>query len=301
MNKRPEACDLKGRTVHVIGMSRGGTTYLYHNLQRHPQIFVPWKKEVCYFGHNFDRDLDWFLDFYKGIGSDQVALDICGLYFMVTESIDRILEFNPDAKFLLTVRDPFEWIFSTYGHYKAVWDVPPFEEFVQGCVWHRDDRDVPLEYANGKVERTIRDFQERLGSNLLVMDFSLFRSDPLRMLKAVEQFLGLRSWFEEKNFSKARVNHRAHQNVGMMQKVARFAGISTLARLMPLKLVMFARTLLESERTGTKQDAEGKTDDYTDQQRSYIEEQLGSDRQFVQQLFADSPLLVGNRPYVTTA
>ena len=130
--------DLRGRTVHVAGMSRGGTTYLYHNLQRHPQLFLPERKEICYFGHEHRKGLEWWLNFYKPIGAEQMAVDICGLYFMDEAAIGRILEFNPDAKVILSLREPKSWIYSIYEHYRTIFDVPPIEEFVRGCTWTRD-------------------------------------------------------------------------------------------------------------------------------------------------------------------
>lgn len=299
MAKSIRAEDLRGRTVHVAGMSRGGTTYLYHNLQRHPQVFLPARKEICFFGHNFGRGLDWFLDFYRGIGDEEVALDICGLYFMVDESLDRILEFNPEAKVIVTVRDPYEWIYSIYEHYSTVWDVPPLEEFVGGCVWHRDERDIPLEFTDGKIERTIRRLQERLGKNLLVIDFKLFRSDPLRLLQAIEEFVGIRPWFDEGNFSRAKVNQRGSTNSArLMANLIRIPGVVQLSRFVPRKLLMSVRGYLESDRSGTKKaDARPERPTYTPEQKGFVEAALAADRSFVQGLFAESPLLVGTEPH----
>ena len=42
----------------VYGMPRTGTTYLYHALADHPQIYVPYRKESMFFSVNFDKGID---------------------------------------------------------------------------------------------------------------------------------------------------------------------------------------------------------------------------------------------------
>ncbi|MCA8944183.1 MAG: sulfotransferase, partial [Planctomycetes bacterium] len=284
---QPDAQSLRGRTVHVAGMSRGGTTYLYHNLQLHPQLFLPERKEICYFGHEHHRGLDWWLSFYRNMRDDQVAVDICGLYFMDDAAIDRIVEFNPDAKVIVTVREPMQWIYSIYEHYKTIFEVPPIQDFVQGCTWTRDGNAIPLEFADGKIRRTIERMQDKLGDNLLVLDFKLLKSDPLRLLRAVEAFCGVEHWFSEDNFSTARVNSRDKGSAKLIMRIWRIPGVPLLTRLLPRGIVMSVRRFLEAER-GSKSAGKPKTEgpEYSEAQRATVEKLLAEDQAWVTGLFA---------------
>lgn len=279
-------------------MSRGGTTYLYHNLQLHPQLFLPERKEICYFGHENHRGLDWWLNFYRPMRDDQMAVDICGLYFMDEAAIDRILEFNPDAKVLVTVREPLKWIYSIYEHYKTIFEVPEIDEFVRGCTWTRDGHAIPLEFANGKIRRTLEMMQSKLGDNFLALDFNLLKTDPLRLLRSVESFCGVDAWFDEDNFSTAKVNSRATGSAKLIMRIWKIPGVPFLTRIMPRGIVMSVRRFLEAER-GSKTKAKPADDGpkYTDAQRATIEQLLADDQQYVTELFATHPVYRGERPF----
>ena len=43
-----------------IGAQKAGTTWLWENLRRHPEIFVPDKKELHYFDNKFDQSLRYY-------------------------------------------------------------------------------------------------------------------------------------------------------------------------------------------------------------------------------------------------
>ena len=51
--------------IIMVGMSRAGTSFMYHNLQKPPQIFVPARKELCYFAQNFSNKQEWYESFFS--------------------------------------------------------------------------------------------------------------------------------------------------------------------------------------------------------------------------------------------
>ena len=63
--------------IVIPGMPRAGTTFLYHNLQKHPSIFLPFRKEIDYFNRIYrHRGINWFHSLFKGIRDGQYAGDI---------------------------------------------------------------------------------------------------------------------------------------------------------------------------------------------------------------------------------
>ena len=66
--------EIKIRINFVIGMPRAGTTFLYYNLEKHPNIFLPYRKELKYFNTNYVNGEEWYINFYKEIANDEVTL-----------------------------------------------------------------------------------------------------------------------------------------------------------------------------------------------------------------------------------
>ena len=50
--------------VVMVGMSRAGTSFMYHNLQKHPGLFLPSRKEIGYFAHHHNQGQSWYKEFY---------------------------------------------------------------------------------------------------------------------------------------------------------------------------------------------------------------------------------------------
>ena len=46
----------------VIGSAKSGTSTLFRYLQRHPQLYLPFRKEPNFFGmdENYAKGLDWY-------------------------------------------------------------------------------------------------------------------------------------------------------------------------------------------------------------------------------------------------
>ena len=105
--------------VIVAGMPRSATTYLYHMLQRHPQIFTPYIKEINYFVAKYDRGIDWYVELFKDAAPYQITFDVSPATFLDPEADQRIMQHFPQAKILVMVRDPLEWCLSFYSQFKS--------------------------------------------------------------------------------------------------------------------------------------------------------------------------------------
>ncbi|MFC1808471.1 sulfotransferase, partial [Candidatus Omnitrophota bacterium] len=124
----------KDKICIIAGMPRTGTTFLYYNMQRHPSIFVTIMKETDFFSLNYDRGFNWYGSLYEKMMPGQVGFDISPLYFQYNKlSIERIREFNPSAKVILTVREPVSWICSLYNSQMSLmFKKIDFSEFIKG-------------------------------------------------------------------------------------------------------------------------------------------------------------------------
>lgn len=292
MQTAPSAADLRGRMLVVAGMSRGGTTYLYHHLPRHPEIFGAARKELCYFGHNHHRGAQWMLDAYAGMGSARYALDVCGLYFFSAEdAAQRILDFDPDARCLLVLRDPVEWVVSVYEHYSTLWDTPPLARFIEGCVWKRDGRDIALSFTRGRVKRSVETFRSAFGANLLICDFRLLERNPVALLGSIEAFLGLRPFFDPSRVDETRYNARGSRSAGLVHRLGSIPGAAWLSSALPRSFTLGLRRTLE--RGAGPGQTERLTRRVTDEERADLVAKLDADRTWLRTIFDAAPVIDG--------
>lgn len=110
--------------LFIVGAPKSGTTSLYSWLSQHPNVFFPVHKEVHYFSHDlkeskrFIKDIDTYLKQYQSISNEsQVLGDASVFYLYSSVAIPEILSFNPEAKFIIMLRNPFEMITSLHTQY----------------------------------------------------------------------------------------------------------------------------------------------------------------------------------------
>lgn len=118
----------------VVGAARCGTTSLYNYLNQHPQIYLPNIKELNYFSNVESKDYSVYkkpnknehyhtkiiksYDIYKGLfesaNDNQVKGDISPSYFWDIQTAQRIFEHNPNAKIIISLRNP---VYRAFSHY----------------------------------------------------------------------------------------------------------------------------------------------------------------------------------------
>lgn len=289
----------RGQIIIIAGMSRAGTTFLYHNLQKHPRVFLPARKECGYFSYHYDNGLDWYLDFFRQKKPEQVTFDISGMYFMDPQSIDRIIQFNPGAKVILGIRDPSHWIFSLYEQYTQNFQVPPFPQFLDGCTVQREGKAVPLRFDNQYVSRTIAQFRQAFGKNLLLYDFEILKQDSLALLRAIENFSGIPVHFQHGNYNDSKINARGRRRVDFFYKWMHKKGlVDMILKLVPRKLILALRNRVDSFSAGKVKDkdpgAAKSSGLYDEAHLKQVEELFREDSAYIKELFKDSPLILGN-------
>lgn len=278
----------------VAGMPRAGTTTLYHNLQEHPQAFVPFRKETHYFSFNHARGITWYLELFHEVGPDQVGFDICPTYFLCSQALERILQFDSDVKVILSVRDPVEWALSFYTQVSSYsLRVPCFREFLQGYLFHFGDKAVQLELHNSFVTGIIQRYRDTFDDNLLLFDFGLFRRDRLSVLRAIERFVGISHYFEPGNFDEVIFNASNRRNSRLVTKaLSREEVVSFLQLAVPDPLLRALRKRLEL--AGARKEVPSVYERHSPEDIRLAEECFAEDRLAVNALFASHGIQSGS-------
>jgi hypothetical protein len=119
--------------LFVIGAMKSGTTYLNKLLDAHPDLFMCAPEEPSYFvepsqlrrlwpeawDQGFWRSEDNYLQLFRSDG-DALHLGEASTNYTKRPLVDgvpeRILKFNPDARFIYSMRDPIRRTISHYWH-----------------------------------------------------------------------------------------------------------------------------------------------------------------------------------------
>ena len=134
MRSGPVHADRDAVDFLVIGAQKAGTTSLHRYLDRHPQLFLPARKEVNFFvaEREWSRGADWYCGLFDGAGRDQLRGECSPLYTMFplyTGVPERAVSVVPNVKLVYLVRHPVERAVSSYLHALA-----------EGSEWRPADR-----------------------------------------------------------------------------------------------------------------------------------------------------------------
>ena len=103
----------------VVGAQKAGTTALHYYLSRHPDIFLPRKKETHFFSDNhgeYPLGIDYYLDTYFPVSGQAGRLtgEVDPEYLFFPEVAPRLADAFPEARIIFVLRDPVSRAFSHY-------------------------------------------------------------------------------------------------------------------------------------------------------------------------------------------
>ena len=206
----------------IIGPQRTGTTWLAQGLKRHPQIFIPWQKEIHYFNNleypeyhpkslpPIDKDLGWYTDMFRVPEAYRVKRDaecrrelsrpyspvafgdITATYAAALHEgiIAEIMVLNPDIKVVALVRDPVERAWShakkdlSTERKRSVADVPDAE----WLEFFRREYQINCGHYTTFLPRWQKFVPEQ---NMLIARFRDLENNPRKLITRVHRLLGV--------------------------------------------------------------------------------------------------------------
>ena len=287
MNHRHQICT-------IAGMPRAATTFLYHVLDKHPQVFVPVRKEIDFFSVNYYRGESWYLNFFEKMGKNHAGFDISPMYFLDRDAPERILKFNPDIKVILIIRNPYDWIISFYKHMQAkslrkIY----FTAFLHQYDYKKDGKTLSISFQDHFIKKQISLYKQIFGSQLLLCDYQIFKNSPLLVLRALEKHSFIDNFFNEHNFNNVIINASDHEpfkiiNILMQSKI--FADI--VVKLVPKRFIITSRYKLQSSKSKPKN--QKKELSIEEEQIDYARNLCSKDEQYISKIFKQSSFILGN-------
>lgn len=177
----------------IVGAAKCGTTSLYAQLRRHPDVHLCRRKEPTYFSSRcagrWQRGHAWYLRQFRGWSGERAVGEASTSYTKAPwydDAPGKIARAAPDARILYMVRDPVDQIRSHFRHlayYEG--DRRSFEQML------RDD-DFLLGVASyaTQIRRYLEYFSRR---QIMLIPFEAYVVSPGTWLSRVCRFLGVDS------------------------------------------------------------------------------------------------------------
>ena len=108
--------------LFLVGAPRCGTTALYTYLAAHPDVFMSPIKELCYFSTDFFqpdpqatlRNEREYLAMFAAAGDQPWMGEASPYYIYSAIAAEAIKAFSPDARLVVTLRNPADMMYSMY-------------------------------------------------------------------------------------------------------------------------------------------------------------------------------------------
>jgi len=194
-------------SVFLCGVQKAATTTLHSYLSEHPALSPPRHKEL----HLFDNEgRDWTAPDFGDVDAHFAADDGARLRFESTPiysfwppSISRIRAYNPDARLILSFRDPFERAVSHWSMEQARGaESLPFadairvgrERLAQASPLGRAHRVYSYLERGAYAEQVLRVLSHFPRDQVLFLNLDDLADDPVWVLGRIAGFLGLKSF-----------------------------------------------------------------------------------------------------------
>lgn len=97
----------------IIGAPKAGTTAMSEYLKLHPNVFFSDPKEPHFFNDDFTyrhtHDFDTYLNYFSSVNNNHKCIGEGSVHYLRSKNaVPNILKINPEAKFIVMVRNPID-------------------------------------------------------------------------------------------------------------------------------------------------------------------------------------------------
>ncbi len=186
----------------VIGSQKAGTTSLYRVLSRHPEIFMPEKKELNFFFRQgeYEKGISYYEEYFEAAPARAKTLgEASPGYICHPEAAARIAFHMPNVKLILTVRNPVDRAYSQYwSDRRHLSQSLSFEEAVEHHLETSYEPGRVGYFSRGVYAPYIREYLEHFDrSQLLILSFDELRNRPTDFYHRCFEFLGVDPAFDD--------------------------------------------------------------------------------------------------------
>lgn len=180
----------------ILGSQKAGTTSLYQVLKQHPEIFMPEKKELNYFFHEdeYAKGDDYYQAYFAPAPEAAKAIgEASPGYICHPLAPERIHQLVPEAKLIVTVRNPIERAYSQYwDNRRSLSETYTFEEAIDTALEENYQPGKLGYFSRGTYMQYIRRYLALFqAEKLLVLPFEDLKANPQAFFRRCFEFLGV--------------------------------------------------------------------------------------------------------------
>lgn len=220
----------------VIGIGKGGTTFLYHLLVQHPLVEPAASKEVHFFSSNFELGVEWYRQNFpaprRKDGRTTITGEASPSYLVTPFVPERAAGVVPRARLIALLRNPVDRAYSRYHQMVRREGIrTTFEEVVEEekaqlpepsrYSYVSETGDVPYGYQSEYqgiyrgiyVDNLLRWAEFFDPEQMLVLKSEDLFARPQRTLQQVFGFLGLPEWEPDPSQLERKRNSREYEQM----------------------------------------------------------------------------------------
>jgi len=210
----------------IVGAPKCGTTAMYEYLRKHPEIFMPEKKEPHFFGSDLNFGFpritkERYLSLFVKALAEKMVGEASAWYLYSNRASLEIKAFCPSARIIIMLRNPVDMLYSLHSHqlYHGTEDIEDFEAALDAESDRTNGLRIPtkcpapsqlfycdvVKYTE-QVERYLNVFGK---DKVYIIIFDDFKNDTLGIYRKTLRFLEVNPDFQP-DFLIVNPNKRAY-------------------------------------------------------------------------------------------
>ncbi len=179
-----------------IGCVKCGTSWTWAQLRKHPEIYVPRKKEVNFFNYTSIFDQPHYESYFTGASDSQSIGEWTPDYFHHYEAMYNIKEMLPNIKMVVIFRHPIERAFSNYKHAVFEKRLRKTRSFADSWTfWRVSQRSIYHKHL--KMWYKIFDKDQ-----IKIMWYDDIKTRPVEFMQEIFKYIGVNDKFIPRNYDK---------------------------------------------------------------------------------------------------
>ena len=218
----------KTPNTFIVGAPKSGTSAMAAYLSEHPNVFLSNPKEPFYWCEDYERlrrrnemtSFESYLALFQNASADhQVILEGSTNYLASKVAVEKIVQYEPEAKFVVMLRNPVEVVHAFHSEivfagieteedFETAWNLQFARQSQPHLVGERCEAPQFLQYAQvaNYPEQLQRLFEQVPERNRKVVLYDDFRSDNRRCFDELLRFLELPGYHKD-DFARVNASH----------------------------------------------------------------------------------------------
>lgn len=207
-----------------IGAQKCASTWLYRVLAEHPDVGVSKEKEIDFFSYHYDHGFQWYESQFVDCDGKTAVGEISPSYFCEPAVPARLKLYAPDAKILVSFRDPVQRALSNHRH-----EVRVGHFTAGGLAFEAGLDNNPMYIEQGRYATHLKRWLEYFPQEqILVVLQEDIADDPLAVARKVYEFVGVEPGYEPEQLTQKFNRSYANRSRGLANFKDRLYALSRL-------------------------------------------------------------------------